>query len=519
MTITWNASDQESHVSLSTDALTLTVDPTYHGASLGRATVGRNSGKYYFELYFPNGGSYGDWDVGGIASGSASLTAIGSGQWVIYQNGFRSYNGSGGSTFINPVGYVGVAVDFDTGKLWIRVNGSSWLGADPSSGTPLTTIPTGDTYYPIGGRDATTFGGTTSVVLHTTTADFAYSAPTGFNPWDYTPSVPSEPPTILLAPPFGVLSPHNTLLLAPAFGVRGGSPKGSVFAFPPFGIVTASSGHILLAPKFGVVSSTGSGGIFAAPKFGITSKVSRGFLLAPRFGLVSRIVGGILKAPKFGVTGRTYRLGGLHGVIGFPAFGVNEFTHGRLAFPRFAVLSTRSTLRVPRFGVVSFPAEAEIFSNLAWVTNLAIDETVRWTDLPFMHILRLGTANYGLASHGLYKLEGVLTDDGRRVDAVAWLNGTAFEPNPGEPDRSAFLKRVPNLYVGVNWDIKVTPYFCTDHYENSGPYVSRVGAKRVDLGKGARGFYWSFKIENVDGGWLRIDGIEPVVQFLTRKVL
>ena len=71
---------------------------------------------------------------------------------------------------------IGIAVDFDNGRMWSRVNGTWDLSGNPATNTsPTTTFTTGKEYY-VMAQAYNTWSGE----LNTGQRPFAYAAPSGF---------------------------------------------------------------------------------------------------------------------------------------------------------------------------------------------------------------------------------------------------------------------------------------------------------------------------------------------------
>ena len=176
--------------------------PGATGCSFG--TVGRNTGKFYFEVVNTLPGGYGgaiyeNWSFNaGIAATRNTANDIYAGisadSW-----GFSNSNGSGLTTettlFNNATpttlsvsqipqdGYLGVAVDLDAGKVWFKANGSWVLSGDPAAGTnPAYTFTANTVVYPVIGQGSHTPGGVSTANFGATA--FLGTVPTGFLGWN-----------------------------------------------------------------------------------------------------------------------------------------------------------------------------------------------------------------------------------------------------------------------------------------------------------------------------------------------
>jgi hypothetical protein len=176
-----------------------------------------------------------------------------------------------------------------------------------------------------------------------------------------------------------------------------------------------------------------------------------------------------------------------------------------ITLPALRVEYNRLAGDLPALAIVASASLVESLTKQAWVTNLALGETTRFLNFDFLHIIRLGGTLYGVKSDGLYAL-GSATDAGSNI---------AGHIKTHPHDFGAFhLKRIPYLYVGSDNTVVVTP--AVDG-TNVAAYTSDVGAQRTRLNRGSKGRYWAFKIANSSGGALKIDGIEPLVEVLSRK--
>jgi hypothetical protein len=177
-----------------------------------------------------------------------------------------------------------------------------------------------------------------------------------------------------------------------------------------------------------------------------------------------------------------------------------------ITFPALRVEYNRLIADLPALSIVASASLVESLTQQAWVTNLALGETTRFLNFGFLHIIRLGGTLYGVKADGLYAL-GATTDAGSAIAGHIKTHPNDFG--------SFHVKRVPYLYVGSDATVTVTP--AVDG-TNVAAYTSDVGAQRARLSRGSKGRYWAFKIQNVNGAALKVDGIEPLVEVLSRKV-
>lgn len=169
----WNSSDKHADVTLSNANLTCTASAIWR---MVRGTVGKSSGKWYFEVTFV---SVAVWTTMGIATASVALTDYVGRNTGSYGLGpDHTYDSSGSTSHANSIsagGVGGVAVDLDNGKIWFASNNVWLAGGDPAAGTGArySGIPAG-TYYPAAAP------GLQSLTIN---AVLTYTPPSGFTPW------------------------------------------------------------------------------------------------------------------------------------------------------------------------------------------------------------------------------------------------------------------------------------------------------------------------------------------------
>lgn len=145
-TTTWNPADKASNITLSNGNLTVGATSTIAGAV--RSTVGKTSGKFYFEIRWTTATGGAGGDGFGIATaaalitgGSPSFPGNGALGCIVYVNGAIFYNtasaGISLGAFING-DYGCCALDMNNQRIWFRRNGGPWnnnAGFDPAANT------------------------------------------------------------------------------------------------------------------------------------------------------------------------------------------------------------------------------------------------------------------------------------------------------------------------------------------------------------------------------------------------
>jgi hypothetical protein len=191
---TWSPSDKSANVTLSGGDLTA----TRAGQGSARGTIGKSSGKWYWEekLISTTNSSYDIWL--GVANSSESLSATpgdpGTNGWAIaldggdYHHGGYINNVQGGVMNGATNDVFGFALDMDAGTLSIYRNGTQLIPAAPGvSGDPIFTGITG-TIYPI------VFYQTQTAVVTANfgATPFAYTPPSGYGVGVYSVSTSSD---------------------------------------------------------------------------------------------------------------------------------------------------------------------------------------------------------------------------------------------------------------------------------------------------------------------------------------
>ena len=152
-----------------------------------RATLGRSSGKYYFEVLHndPDGTSYNI--VAGILKIDGVLTTYPGdnlGGYGFMGNGRHYINGNifqYGLSWDDDGDVVGVAVDLDNNKIYFRRNGVWETNHDPVAGTGGHSIHADSTYYPA--ASAYIAEGGSTVTGRFASSDFSDAPPTGYSAW------------------------------------------------------------------------------------------------------------------------------------------------------------------------------------------------------------------------------------------------------------------------------------------------------------------------------------------------
>ena len=236
-TTTWNPADKAAGITLYGGNLS-----AYSSGSAGivRATVARNSGKYYFEVSIFDGG-YSELSFIGITTAvqsvSTYLNASGAPSFSAKASG-NKYAGSVASYlncfFALPPAIIGVAIDFDAHKIWWHQDGD-WFGGNPALGTGahFSTLVANTDYYPAFTPLNLYGAGRFSL------ASFGYTPPVGFLAWDIdpAPSLTQELAGGGAARQTAIATLWQTIEAISAAPTMKADASGSLYLAPPLGIV------------------------------------------------------------------------------------------------------------------------------------------------------------------------------------------------------------------------------------------------------------------------------------------
>ena len=185
--VTLDPANRGADVRLSADWLTATVAQEHTQRGGCRATVGRSSGKWYFEV---SGGFREETGVGFVsaavnvaavdiryASGSVFVLGIPYAKYLLVNGTWIPIGGEN----VHGDNVIGIACDIDAGKWWHSVNGVWQSGGNPLTGVnSFQGLPSG-VIYPLIHIRVKGPGETLSMHFHAQT--WQYAAPAGYNQW------------------------------------------------------------------------------------------------------------------------------------------------------------------------------------------------------------------------------------------------------------------------------------------------------------------------------------------------
>lgn len=189
--LTWNASEATAAGFTVSSSDTL-VEPNTSAWRTARGTIGKSSGKWYFETALDNNPGN---PIHCIGLMNDTYTALGyptTTDHAIFNAGsnglYRTSAFTGGSAASNSTASASgdaymLAVDFDSGKIWFGLNGT-WVGSgDPAAGTNnvsgVTVASTGLLYPSI----STAASSSGRWRIQGASSGTTYSPPSGFSAW------------------------------------------------------------------------------------------------------------------------------------------------------------------------------------------------------------------------------------------------------------------------------------------------------------------------------------------------
>lgn len=158
---------------------------------------------------------------------------------------------------------------------------------------------------------------------------------------------------------------------------------------------------------------------------------------------------------------------------------------------------------------------------LVLVTNLTTKAVTMYLSYPFNSYAKIGEHYYAAGDGGFYQIESAATDGD--------FDGTALNPIDatfrfGESNfKSEMQKRVSDCYAALRSEGDVTVRVYVDEndpyeYTLSTNNASTLKQYRVPIGKGLKGKYWQFEVENNAGGNFDFDTINIAAVPLSRRI-
>lgn len=167
---TWNPSDKSANITLSLG--NLRADHPGSAYDFVRATVGKSSGKWYWEVYWNSGTLVSIGVATNVSSPTGNWLGVNAETWgVMSVNGFHYNNNVAVDTMFSPMSNAttyGFALDMDAGALTVYKN--NVIGSSTISGL------SGKTIYPA----TSSFGGANQVTANFGASAFTYTPPSGY---------------------------------------------------------------------------------------------------------------------------------------------------------------------------------------------------------------------------------------------------------------------------------------------------------------------------------------------------
>lgn len=236
-----------------------------------------------------------------------------------------------------------------------------------------------------------------------------------------------------------------------------------------------------------------------------TSNASIGFISSTitSFGGVDASIA----APVFSLdsTGSYIPLGGAD--IGFLTWSISSTGtldargSATIGFPVFTTIWGSAALPAP-FLNLSATGSVAIANSVAYVLNIVTNESTRYTNQIWDHIVVLGNKPYGVTSTGLYLLEGA-TDNGVAIDTYMTTKETDLGSN--------MAKSIPTIYLNSDTQTYTTAYM--DGVAQT-PQASSFSGRKCHLSRGAEARYVKLKISGIKN----LQGLEILPELKSRRV-
>lgn len=236
-----------------------------------------------------------------------------------------------------------------------------------------------------------------------------------------------------------------------------------------------------------------------------TSNTSIGFISSTitSFGGTNAAI----TAPVFGLssTGSYIPLGGAN--LDFLTWSISSTGmldatgNATIGFPTFTSVWGSAALPAPFLNLAATGSVA-IANSVAYVLNIMTNESTRYTNQIWDHIVVLGNKPYGVTSTGLYLLEGA-TDNGVAIDTYMATKETDLGTN--------MAKSIPTIYLNSDTQTYTTAYM--DGVAQT-PQASSFTGRKCHLSRGAEARYVKLKISGIKN----LQGLEILPELKSRRV-
>lgn len=172
-----------------------------------------------------------------------------------------------------------------------------------------------------------------------------------------------------------------------------------------------------------------------------------------------------------------------------------------IGFPVFTSVWGSAVLPAP-FLNLSATGSTAVANSIAYVLNIVTNESTRYTNQNWDHIVVLGNKPYGVTSTGLYLLEGA-TDNGVAIDTYMATKETDLGSN--------MAKSIPTIYLNSDTLTYTTAYM--DGVAQT-PQASSFTGRKCHLSRGAEARYVKLKISGIKN----LQGLEILPELKSRRV-
>jgi len=172
-----------------------------------------------------------------------------------------------------------------------------------------------------------------------------------------------------------------------------------------------------------------------------------------------------------------------------------------IGFPVFTSVWGSAVLPAP-FLNLSAIGSITVANAVAYVLNIVTNESTRYTNQNWDHIVVLGNKPYGVTSTGLYLLEGS-TDNGIAIDTYMATKETDLGTN--------MAKSIPTIYLNSDTLTYTTAYM--DGVAQT-PQASSFTGRKCHLSRGAEARYVKLKISGIKN----LQGLEILPEIKSRRV-
>lgn len=184
--------------------------------------------------------------------------------------------------------------------------------------------------------------------------------------------------------------------------------------------------------------------------------------------------------------------------------------HGNLIAPSPVSLYGLGNLVAMRPMVSGSMSVEEARTLIAYAMNISNGAMTRYTGYDFDYIVRFRGKHYGFSAAGCFLLDGD-NDNGAAIDAFAEISPSDFGVRQE--------KRAPYAYVGSEGSEHVVVTATVDERKSVNVRTAMAGRnKRAKMPRGLKGVYWGFRLSNINGGPLHVDGLDVVPEVVRRKV-